>query len=287
VLARRLSEAAALPPEGTLLDVGAGTGAMLAAFAKVVARWKVSALDLDKRSEPRLKRIPGFARLYTGAPEHMTDRFELITLIHSLEHLTGPLASLGAFRHLLAPGGLLFVEVNNAERMPFDLVVADHLCHFTPRSLGDLLGRSGFSAVRSSTQWINKEISLLARLGERRLERDDPGEALARTERDVAWLARMMEHAQDRAGDKSFGIFGTSIAATWLASGLGEALEFFVDEDPARTGRLHLGRPILTPAQVAPGSSVYLAFVDEVAASISRRLAHMPFRLVAPPARLA
>jgi hypothetical protein len=57
---------------------------------------------------------------------------------------------------------------------------------------------------------------------------------------------------------------------------------FFVDEDPARQGRLHLGRPILAPAQVPPGSTVYLAFVPAISDTIGRRLAKLPVRFAAP-----
>ena len=39
------------------------------------------------------------------------------------------------------------------------------------------------------------------------------------------------------------------MAATWLASGLGDAVEFFVDEDPAP------GRPAASPAILGPSGS--------------------------------
>jgi hypothetical protein len=74
---------------------------------------------------------------------------------------------------------------------------------------------------------------------------------------------------------------------TWLASGLGDAVEFFVDEDPAREGRSHLDRPILRPEQVPLGAVVYLAFVREVSSAISRRLADLPVTFAVPPARAA
>ena len=79
-------------------------------------------------------------------------------------------------------------------------------------------------------------------------------------------------------------MFGTSVAATWLASGLGEAIDFYVDEDPARRGRSHLGRPILAPDQVAPGATVYLAFIGDIAARIAQRLGHLALDFAAPPA---
>ena len=64
-------------------------------------------------------------------------------------------------------------------------------------------------------------------------------------------------YAREAAGKGEFGIFGTSVAATWLASGLGDAVKFLVDEDPVRDGRLHLGRPIPRPEQVPPTAVMY------------------------------
>jgi hypothetical protein len=187
----------------------------------------------------------------------------------------------------IAPGGRLFIQVNNVDRTPFDLVVADHLCHFTPRSLAYLVARGGLGVEAIHTDWVNKEISLLAAADSHPPDpaRDDPSRGIYRIEGDITWLRNMLGHARESIGGGGFGIFGTSVAATWLASGLGDAVEFFVDEDPARDGRSHLGRPILRPAQVPQGAVVYLAFVREVSSAISRRLADLPIRFSVPPAR--
>ncbi len=283
VLARRLREAGSLPASGTLLDVGAGSGAMLAAFSATCPGWKLYGLDLDERKLPALRAIPRFERLFTLSPDELQQRFDLITLIHSLEHFTDPRRMLGVLRDKLAPAGRLFVQVNNVERTAFDLIVADHLCHFDPDSLSHIAARAGLSVEALKTDWVNKELSLVASAAPPpAAAHGDPARALARTTSEVAWLGRMLDHARGAARGARFGIFGTSVAATWLASGLDGGVEFFVDEDPARQGRSHLGRPILTPAQVPPGSVVYLAFVREAAAAIRRRLAALPVTFAAP-----
>jgi SAM-dependent methyltransferase len=284
VLARRLRESDALPASGTLLDVGAGSGAMLAAFSAACPGWKLFGLDLDERKLPALKSIPRFERLFTVPPEQLGQRFDLITLIHSLEHFTDPLRMLRVLRDKLAPAGRLFVQVNNVDRTAFDLIVADHLCHFDPDSLSHIAARAGLAIESLKTDWVNKELSLVSSAAQQppQTAHGDPAQAIAKTTREVAWLKQMLDHARDTARGGHFGIFGTSVAATWLASGLDGSVEFFVDEDPARQGRTHLGRPILTPAQVPAGAVVYLAFVREVAGSISRRLGKLPVKFAAP-----
>lgn len=79
------------------------------------------------------------------------------------------------------------------------------------------------------------------------------------------------------------GKFGTSISATWLAGGLGEAVGVFVDEDSARTGGAHFGRAILKPEQVPAESIVYLAFAPEISIAISQRLSGLPATFITPP----
>jgi len=289
VLAQRLRESGALAESGTLLDVGAGSGAMLAAFSGACAGWRLFGLDLDDRKAQALSAIPRFEKLFTVAPEQVAQQFDFVTLIHSLEHFVDPVSMLRSLRQRLAPGGRLFIQVNNLDRVPFDLVVADHLCHFTPRSLPLLLARAGFGVEALHLDWIGKEISLLAGRNARSAAatRENPHDAIARVESEVTWLNHLIDDARSLAPGARFGVFGTSVAATWLAAGLGEAVEFFVDEDPARQGRTHLGRPILTPCEIAAGAVVYLAFSPEVSGTIGRRLKHLPVRFAAPPAAAA
>jgi SAM-dependent methyltransferase len=277
VLANRLIASSLLPEAGSLLDVGAGSGAMLSAFSNASNRWQLFGLDLDNRKEQALKTIPRFEKLFIIPPEQLHQQFDLLTLIHSLEHFSDPCEMLQNLRSLIAPGGKLFIEVNNAEKMPFDLIVADHLSHFTPSSLGQLVARAGFGIEHLSTDWVNKEISLLiSPRSDATAETEAETSALVRTQKDIDWLTGLLDQARDLAADRNFGVFGTSVAATWLAAGLGDTIDFFVDEDSARKGRQHLGRPILPPEDVPAGATVFLAFIPPVASSIAKRLAHLP-----------
>ena len=284
VLARHLLSCGALPAQGTLLDVGAGSGAMLSAFSAASSNWRLFGLDLDNRKEQALKAIPRFEKLYTGLPGQLSRQFDLLTLIHSLEHFTEPLAMLRALDSKLSADGRLFVQVNNAAKTPFDLVVADHLCHFTPETLGQMIARAGLYADLMKTDWVNKEISLIASRCSNQTTTApcDPRESITRTQRDVDWLRRMLDHASKCRRTGRFAIFGTSVAATWLANGLGDHVDYFIDEDAAREGHTHMGKPILKPTELPADVTVYLAFVKPVALSIRNRLAGLSLKFAAP-----
>jgi hypothetical protein len=194
-------------------------------------------------------------------------------------------------RQKLAPGGCLFVQVPGVDANPFDYLVADHMMHFTPDSLTALTIRAGFAVDCLATTWVTKEISMLARPAPESVDLPGTGSvpmakdgAIDRVRAQVDWLNRFVESArQASAGAASFGLFGTSIAATWLCGVLGDAVSFFVEEDPHRVGRPYMARPVLRPDQVTPGGVVFMAIVPQIAAQIAARLRGGPIDLRLPP----
>jgi len=89
----------------------------------------------------------------------------------------------------------------------------------------------------------------------------------------LAWLRATADHLRRLGADGPLGLFGTSIAGTWLAAGAGDAVAYFVDEDPNRVGRTYLGKPVHAPADVPAGSRVFVGLPPTVAAGICSRLA--------------
>jgi len=285
-LVESLAAGGVLAARGRALDVGCGGGAFLAALAQARPGWRLFGNDLGDRNERSLRAIPGFEALYTGDLTVVPGRYDLVSLIHSLEHLPAPVDSLRALQSKLAPAGRLFIQVPDVARTPFDLVVADHLSHFSARALADVVARAGFVVERLAADVVVKELTLVARLP------DGAGAAALLPDRapgDLAeklgWLERMIATASTAAIRAPFGLFGTSIAAVWLLAGLEERVAFFVDEDRVRIGRPLFGRPVLAPEEVPAGATVMLALIPEVAHAVAARLAGLPVGFVLPPER--
>jgi hypothetical protein len=74
------------------------------------------------------------------------------------------------------------------------------------------------------------------------------------------------------AAKNALGLFGTSIAATWLQEELQGGAAFFVDEDPSRFGQMFMERPILRPSEVPPGRQVMIALPTPMAEQVRARL---------------
>ncbi len=82
-------------------------------------------------------------------------RFTTITFFESLEHHSEPVAALREAHRLLAPGGLVVIEVPNYAgfwRRVFrtawlPLLIPQHLFHFTPKTLASMLHEAGFEQI--------------------------------------------------------------------------------------------------------------------------------------------
>jgi hypothetical protein len=212
--------------------------------------------------------------------------FDVVSMIHSLEHFVEPLDAMAAARRLLDAGGWLFVQVSDTGANPFDMVVADHLTHFTPETLADAVTRAGYRVAHVTTDWVTKEISLLAHadvtVSSAPLTIDSRA-VVATVRREIDWLDRVAEAAQDAAAAGPIGMFGSAIAGTWLAGLLGDRVAFFVDEDSTRLKLRHLGKPILAPDRVPSGDTVFIGLTPATAMRIYQRLERLPVRFRLPP----
>jgi len=273
-LVARLSGALTLPPAGRLLDIGCGNGTFLRAFAASHPGWSLSGAEFDAKHLAGLKEIPGFHHLHTGSVDRLEGQFELIALVHTLEHIEAPVAFLDAIRKLLAPNGCLFIQVPHYRENPFELMTADHASHFDADSITTLLARAGFHPTIISTDWVGKELTVLATVDRNPVPRSDSRlpTSGSQLQESLDWLTRHLEKASAiQMASKAFGLFGSSIAATWVAVNLSRPPEFFVDEDPARAGRTHLCCPILLSDEVQAGSDIFVALQPVPAASVMRR----------------
>jgi len=137
----------------TVLDVGCGDGRFLAALATRGAT-SVTGLETDPVAAGLARRRTGGQVLESsledaGLPDAA---FDLVSLLHVLEHVPDPRATLGAARRVLRPCGVLFLALPNAASLEaamfgrawYHLDLPRHLWGFGPRTLTRLLEEVGF-----------------------------------------------------------------------------------------------------------------------------------------------
>ncbi len=275
-LVGRLGGAVEIPASGRLLDIGCGNGAFLRAFAARHPRWRLTGTEIGDHNRAAVKAIAQVERFHAGDFADLDGAFDMISLIHVLEHIEGPVPFLKRIASRLAPGGRLFIEVPYFHDNPFDLLIADHATHFTPAVLSCILQAAGFTVDTIAIDWVAKEISAVAHPGGMAVPlcggEDDEVDRLAAC---VSWLESIADDARAAAASGRFGIFGTSIAGVWLFGEVDGRVDFFLDEDANRIGGQLFGRPVLRP-QDRPAATTFVPLAPGVAAAVARRLGTDP-----------
>jgi SAM-dependent methyltransferase len=287
VVLNRLAATRGLARTGAVLDVGCGNGVLLSAFAKLRPDWQLYGHEQSDLHAGELFKIDGFEELFTGPLGGLPRQFDAITMMHALEHLAGPREALAELREKIAPEGFLFIEVPNVAATPYDILIADHASHFTRQDLARLFEKAGYGAAVIADDWVTKELSAVATpngTAVPMLPAAPPAQVINRVKGQIAWLEAVMAGARAAASQKRrFGLFGSSIAAMWLFGQLGDAVSFFVDEDPSRRNTTLFGRPVLTPAEAPRGALVYMALIPAAAEAVAKRLAASGIEFRLPP----
>lgn len=286
VILDRLEARIALPETGAVLDVGCGNGALLSAFSEAKPGWRLFGQDLSEINLGDLVGIPRFEKLYTTPIDRIDDRFDVVTMMHSLEHFVDPAAGLRAIRERLSDDGHLLIEVPNIAATPFDLLVVDHVSHFTLGDLARVVAAAGMGVEVLTDGWVAKELSVVARRGAAVVPPPpaDPAAVARRVRAQIAWLNAVIDRIEAlTVGGRKIGLFGTSVAGMWLFGRFDERVAFFVDEDPSRRGTTLFDRPVLSPEDVPPGETVFVGLPFQVASAVARRLNGAPPRFELPP----
>jgi 2-polyprenyl-3-methyl-5-hydroxy-6-metoxy-1,4-benzoquinol methylase len=144
-----------------ILDIGAGYGFFVDALFR--AGFK-NAKGIEISRERR-----EMARLHTQVPILDTDinderkdigTFDIITIYHVVEHMANPIEFVKNARKLLAPKGIVVIEVPNSEELLLETCgayndfywIRAHLNYFTKKPLVSCLKKAGFKTVRIEYQ---------------------------------------------------------------------------------------------------------------------------------------
>lgn len=202
---RRLQRIAARVHAGTLLDVGAATGAFL--LEAKTAGFDVRGIEPSPAARRARERGLDVFQGPVEAASLPAEAFHVVTAFDVLEHLTDPLATLVVLRRALRPGGVLVVTVpdfggwwarGSGSRWPF-VTPKEHLHYFTRRTLRTTLRSAGFDVTTVGLSGTPVSFGSLARKG------------LARA---GAVVERMLGRAASRGLSLPFGtLFATAMRA--------------------------------------------------------------------------
>lgn len=153
---RRLVESATGRTRGRVLDVGCSTGLFLNEMAQ--AGWQAEGVEPAPEAARYARERFGLA-VFEGMLEEApleAGSFDLVSFWDVLEHVFSPSATLARTAALLAPGGVVAINVPNWDSFDRRLFGGDwqgfdpprHLYVFDRVTLGALLERAGFAPIR-------------------------------------------------------------------------------------------------------------------------------------------
>lgn len=190
---------------GRMLDIGCGSGAFL--YKMKLAGWETHGVEIGARaaeignSKYQLN-IQAGTMLTARLPEAY---FDYIRLNHSFEHILNPREVLDRIHRHLAPHGLLFIGVPNADGLPsklfgkywWNLGPPVHPFNYSRQTLTQLLQQHGFEVVRYRTNSNFAGIlgSLQMALNARRGVRADTGKLFSNPVAKLLahWLAKLFD----------------------------------------------------------------------------------------------
>jgi 2-polyprenyl-3-methyl-5-hydroxy-6-metoxy-1,4-benzoquinol methylase len=259
-----------LAPGMMILDYGAAKAATLRKICNAQPGLRPHVFDVSNAYAAHWKGWlePGDCATYE-LPSEWSKRFDVVTAHFVLEHVTEPLTILRKLKGVLKRGGRLFMSVPNVLANTGDLLVADHINHFTPNSLRVVLAKTGFEIEVFEDDAFRGAFVVVARAGETRSIECDGGVAATPEEiRSLLAIAdlwteassRIVHSARTHTG-KRCAIYGAGFYGSFIATRLAAGAEIvcFVDRNPHVRCRPHFGLPVVAPEDLPPDVSVVYA----------------------------
>lgn len=139
-----------------LLDIGCGTGEFLAGCQQV--GWSVKGVEPSPEAKKQAESNHALSVEGEEWLQTTTERYDVITLWHVLEHVHDLNERVSQLSRLLDNSGILIIAVPNNTAKDAEIFggnwaawdVPRHLYHFTPQSVKALLKKHGFVHMNSS-----------------------------------------------------------------------------------------------------------------------------------------
>jgi SAM-dependent methyltransferase len=261
-----------------VLDFGCGKGAVMRKLSKAHPSLQIHCFDLSNKYTPFWQQFTPLENTAVRViPAHWKGKMDLVTSFFALEHVEHPRRDLETIHSLLKEGGELYFLVPDLFQNPAELVVVDHLNHFTEHSLECLLQETGFEI--QSLDKTSHSSAILVRATKRALPHstfvprteqvDDDfakAQSIARFWSDLASRISAFEKTQKLEG-KSV-VYGAGFYGAFVASRLSniEHIAGFVDRDPHKQSKTLFDKPILLPTALPESvSTVYVALNPQIA----------------------
>jgi SAM-dependent methyltransferase len=183
-----------------------------------------------------------------------SDKMDVVVSFFALEHTKEPRQFVADVARMLRPGGLFYFVIPN----PFganasDMVVSDHVNHFSQASLRRLLNGAGLAVQSIDEQAHDLAYVVLAKRTCETLMESNKAALMAVGE-EVGRLVELWSHAPqrirafERQHQGPSAIYGAGFCGCYIGLSLEDPSQLvcFIDQNPYKQGTQLLGKPIVS-----------------------------------------
>lgn len=257
-----------------ILDYGCAKAAMSAMLLRQIPGLDFHFFDVSDMYRTHWERITSRAQCAVSkTPANWHGRFDVITSYFSLEHIPQPRAAAHHIASLLKDDGVLYAIVPHALDNVADFVVVDHVNHFTPSSLAQVLQQAGLLAVEIDTNSHRGALVVTARKSGHAVRHDAPPglEVQVQALADF-WTALDEQLAAAQSPQAApCAIYGAGFYGAFIYAHLknASAIQCFLDQNPHQQGRLLFGVPIVAPQDLPSAvQTLYIGLNPQIARSV-------------------
>jgi SAM-dependent methyltransferase len=271
----------------SIFEFGCGRGRILSRLHKSGHR-RMVAYDVSELYRDPISRFVEPDSIFIGQPP-ASGTFDLVISFFVLEHDVDPLRSLLYMRERLAPNGLLYLMVPSYVTNSVDLACADHVNHYSPRMLSELIEATGMrvSVVDDTSAMGGVVVVAASAPNGSAVAREDvhlaSPERVAFSRKSSAeflnYLARLEALVEGLRSERivmyGAGFYGTLVQAHLEARAL-RVVDVF-DANPRKQGTSRLGLTVRSPDALSTGewsdADLVMCINPQIAASVGEKFA--------------
>ena len=193
--------------------------------------------------------------------EEWEEKFDVVTSFFAFEHTPDPLKELASIRNLLKPNGIFYMIVPNVYENIGDLIVVDHIHHYSEVSLRYMMGAAGFEVIEIDSQSHFAAFIVIARKNPTNSSlhstalKNDLSDINKQINQIVEYWSTRKNNIQEfekNNSSKNSAIYGAGVSGVFISTCLNDfdAINYFMDQNPLLKDTQILGKPVINPCQI-------------------------------------
>lgn len=281
---RVLLEKLKLKNEARILDYGCGNGLTLQHLLRFRGNLNCFAFDVTDKYEFMWEQFlprPNFA--FHELPVSWEHGMDVVTSFFALEHVEHPRSFVSNLSKYLCEEGILYIVVPNMYQNFADMLVADHVNHFSETSLYILLENYGFRDINIDSTSHNAALIAVAKgLSPKLTDATDLDKAsccgsyLSKAQEISAFwssaIEKMKIHLDTHKGFENI-IYGAGVYGSWIHQYLSQwdNVRCFVDKNAYVHGTHASGLQINSPDEIdIKGKNIWFGLNPNIAEDVAQ-----------------